>query len=44
MYYRGSETNGTAISYGGDAIQPGECFVYKVRPSGVRFHLTGRSH
>ncbi|KAK4706048.1 hypothetical protein P7C70_g160, partial [Phenoliferia sp. Uapishka_3] len=29
MYYRGVDANGTAVSYSGDAIQPGECFVYK---------------
>lgn len=28
-YYRGSDSNGTAIFYEGNAIQPGECFVYK---------------
>ncbi|KAL8287598.1 hypothetical protein RQP46_003456 [Phenoliferia psychrophenolica] len=29
MYYRGRDANGTAITYAGDAIHPGECFVYK---------------
>lgn len=28
-YYRGVDANGTTISYPGDAIQPGSCFVYK---------------
>ena len=31
MYYRGKEANGTAITFAGNAIHPGECFVYKVR-------------